>query len=117
MHRDCLISHPHLHFEVSAAKAADILRSPSSILGLVQVGRCACGPNAMDRRIFDQLDRLEAGARIESRPSQYAYEDSSARFSAYDGQEPVYGGDRGYRDEGQYFGDMFAEQGMAPSQI
>ena len=71
----------------------------------------------MDQRIFDQLDRLEAGAREETRPSRHAYEDNSAESSGYDGYEPVYGGAGGYQDDGRYVGDMFADQGMAPHSI
>jgi hypothetical protein len=67
----------------------------------------------MDQRIFDKLDRLEAGARVETRPSQYAYEDNSADFSAYDGRERVYGGVGDFQDDGQHFNDMFADQGKA----
>lgn len=54
----------------------------------------------MSQRMFDQLDRLERGARIEVRPPREAYHDSSADFSAFEGshadhahQADYHGGD------------------------
>jgi hypothetical protein len=38
----------------------------------------------MDDRIFDQLDRLERGSRVEMHPTRNAYHNSSADYSAYD---------------------------------
>lgn len=46
--------------------------------------------SVMEQRIFDQLDRLEQGARIETRPTHETYHDSSADYSAYEGGD-VYG--------------------------
>lgn len=37
----------------------------------------------MDQRIFEQLDRLERGARIDTRPQPQANDDSSADYSAF----------------------------------
>ena len=58
----------------------------------------------MDQRTFEKLDKLERGARVETHASRYAYEDSSAEFSAYDGP----GG--GYVEGGGYPYDMQDEQ-------
>ncbi|TKA37073.1 hypothetical protein B0A55_13624, partial [Friedmanniomyces simplex] len=44
----------------------------------------------MDERIFQQLDVLERGARVNIRPAQEEYNDSSAEYSAYDGRDPGY---------------------------
>jgi hypothetical protein len=44
----------------------------------------------MDRRIFDQLDRLEHDARYETRPSRHVYNDSSAEYSAFDAPDYRY---------------------------
>ena len=44
----------------------------------------------MDQRIFDQLDMLERGARIETLPTRDVYSNSSAEFSAYDGPDLDY---------------------------
>ena len=60
----------------------------------------------MDQRIFDQLDRLERGARIETRPPPVVYNNSSAEFSGYDMPEQAYGDPAGYD---QY---EFADQPM-----
>lgn len=56
----------------------------------------------MDQRIFDQLDRLERGARVETRPSRYAYADSSGEYSAYDGHPTGYDNVDGYPDDTRY---------------
>ena len=50
----------------------------------------------MSQRIFDQLDRLERGARVETRPTQHAYNDSSADYSAYDGERAAYNQQQAY---------------------
>ena len=52
----------------------------------------------MEQRIFDQLDRLERGARIETRPERETYNDSSAEYSAYDGSRAQYSQDPHYYD-------------------
>lgn len=44
----------------------------------------------MSQRIFEQLDRLERGARIEPRPSRETYHDDSADFSGYGGSHASY---------------------------
>ena len=45
----------------------------------------------MDQRIFDQLDVLTRGARLETRPAHNEYHNSSADFSAYEGHDTNYG--------------------------
>ena len=45
----------------------------------------------MDQRIFNQLDLLERGARFETRPARDEYHDSSADYSAYEGNDAHYG--------------------------
>lgn len=57
----------------------------------------------MSQRIFDQLDRLERGARIETHTGRNVHHDSSADYSAYDG---------GYHEHGQhepYYGERGSE--------
>ena len=66
----------------------------------------------MDQRIFDQLDMLERGARVETRPSQYAYEDSSAEYSAYGGPGGGYVGPGEHPYDIQYENDEFVDQPM-----
>jgi hypothetical protein len=65
----------------------------------------------MDHRTFDQLDKLERGARVETRPSRYAYEDRSADFSAYEGLDGGYVQGGGYPYDMQYEHDEFVDQG------
>ncbi|KAK3707948.1 ATP-dependent DNA helicase MER3 [Vermiconidia calcicola] len=56
----------------------------------------------MDQRIFEQLDKLERGARVE-RPPADTYNNSSAEFSAYDGpQLHRHGGVTYQREEDEY---------------
>ena len=50
----------------------------------------------MDQCIFQQLDRLERGARIETRPPQEMFNNSSAEFAAYDGPDQ-------YHDQGHVY--------------
>lgn len=38
----------------------------------------------MSQRLFDQLDRLERGARFETRPTRETYNESSADYSAFE---------------------------------
>lgn len=64
----------------------------------------------MDRRIFEQLDMLERGARDLTRPRRDEYNNSSAEYSAYDEQG---GGHRdGYEAEDYYAENEFADQPM-----
>lgn len=66
----------------------------------------------MDQRIFDQLDRLERGAR-ETAPRRDAYNNSSAEYSAYDGYDGYdggYGQQELYHDAYQQPVDGFADQ-------
>lgn len=63
----------------------------------------------MNQRIFDQLDMLERGARLETHPSRDAYNNSSAEFSGYDGPEPDYVETREYQ---QHAEDEYADQPM-----
>ena len=64
----------------------------------------------MDQRIFDQLDRLERGARIETRPAREAYVHGGTEYPTYedyatgygfDTRAP-YGGDGGGQEEDVY---------------
>ena len=64
----------------------------------------------MDQRIFDQLDMLERGARVETRPSRYAYEDSSAEYSAYEGPGGGYVGASEHPYNMAYEGDEFVDK-------
>jgi hypothetical protein len=66
----------------------------------------------MDQRIFDQLDMLECGARAETHPSRYAYEDSSAEYSAYEGPGGSYVGADEYPYDVEYEDDGFVDQPM-----
>lgn len=43
------------------------------------------GRLTMTQRLFEQLDRLERGARVEDHPPREAYNESSADYSAYEG--------------------------------
>lgn len=55
----------------------------------------------MDRRLFDQLDRLERGARVETRPNREGYAHGTAGYSAHEGYSVGY---EEYNDGG-YCGD------------
>ena len=67
----------------------------------------------MDQRIFDQLDQLERGARIETRQTRNVYNDSSAEFSAYEGPDVDYHGGNTYED-GLWYGEAeYVDQPMA----
>ena len=66
----------------------------------------------MDQRIFDQLDMLESGARAETLPSRYAYEDSSGEYSAYEGPGGGYVGADECPYDVQYEDDGFVDQPM-----
>ena len=63
----------------------------------------------MDQRIFDQLDTLERGARVETRPTRDVYNDSSAGFSAYDGYAREGMGEPHYQQDTN---DEFTDQPM-----
>jgi len=58
----------------------------------------------MVERILQQLDKLERGARIDTRPTQDEYNDSSAEYSAYDGYD---------RSHEAYYAEEAADQPMA----
>ena len=64
----------------------------------------------MDQRTFDQLDKLERGAREEARPSRYAYEDSSAEFSAYEDRDDGYFEGGSHPHDVQYELEEFVDQ-------
>lgn len=64
----------------------------------------------MDQRIFDQLARLERGARVDTRPAQYAYDDNSAEFSAHEEHGAGY---EGYPRNERQENDAFADHVMA----
>lgn len=68
----------------------------------------------MDQRIFDQLDRLERGARVETRPARESYEDSNARYPSYEGYSSGYGDDNRayYGGNGGQEEDPYAVQPM-----
>ena len=68
----------------------------------------------MDQRIFAQLDRLESGARIETRPRRDMYNNSSTEYSAYEGIDEGYVDARrpGYDQYDQYAADEFMDQPM-----
>ena len=66
----------------------------------------------MDQRIFDQLDQLERGARIETRPTRDAYNDSSTEFSAYDGPDLGYYEGNNFQEDLQYGEAEFVDQPM-----
>ena len=56
----------------------------------------------MDRRIFDQLDTLERGARIERRPKRDVYHDERNEPSPYAMPGLGYGGNHAYDAEPRY---------------
>lgn len=60
----------------------------------------------MDQRIFEQLDMLERGARMDSCPTRDVYNDSSAEFSAYDEAQPDYHGMEPYHQAEDEFMDQ-----------
>ena len=68
----------------------------------------------MDQRIFDSLNMLERGARVETRPRYDAYNNNSAEFSAYDGPELGYDevGGVSYEQDHRYAQDEFVDQPM-----
>ena len=67
----------------------------------------------MDQRIFDQLDRLERGAREEPCPNRHAYEDSSAGFSAYEGPGAGYVTETGHPYAAPYEGYEYIDEPKA----
>ena len=76
----------------------------------------------MDQRIFDQLDRLEQGARIETRTRREDYNNDSAQKSAYDGHRGhSYGHERDYQQTQNDFVDQpmildsFGEDSPSPA--
>ena len=66
----------------------------------------------MDHRIYDQLDMLERGARVETLWPRAPYDNSSAEFSAYDVPESTYREASGFSPGYQPAEDEFAEQPM-----
>ena len=64
----------------------------------------------MSQRMFEELDRLERGARIESRPTREQYNDSSTDFSAYEGNHASYCHHMAYHDGHEREPDAFIEQ-------
>ena len=67
---------------------------------------------SMDQRVFDQLDVLERGARVETRPTRDVYNDSSAEFSAYGDPNAGYYEDDAHQQHPQYEEDEFADLPM-----
>lgn len=68
----------------------------------------------MDQRIFDQLDRLERGARVETRPARESYNDSDTGYPAYESYSPGYADDSRayYGGDGGQEEDPYAVQPM-----
>ena len=66
----------------------------------------------MDQHIFDQLDMLERGARVEALPVRAVYDNSSTEFSRYDMSEAQYDPRIRYSQTHEPAGDGFPDQPM-----
>lgn len=62
--------------------------------------------------MFDQLDRLERGARIDPRAIEQQRNDSSAGYSAYDEQQGHYGIEQQHYEAWPRERNEFVEQPM-----